>query len=167
MVELILDCGAHVDPRDDDNNQTPLLQTLCAPLFLHTGNFAQSQGLERQTAIAKLLISRGADIEAVDNNGHAPLHLAVQWANVEITNMLLLKNANVNIKDRVGNTPIHLVLNYNNENTYELVKLLVTLGKDIDLNVRNNNGLTPLKMAKMHSKSEEIVKLLQENGAKE
>ncbi len=167
LVEIILNSGADIDPRDNYNNQTPLLWVLNPLPFIYGGKLTEGQALENQTAIATLLIDKGADVNAQGYNGDTPLHLAIEMANVEITKILLLKNANVNAKDREGDAPIHVVLNYTNENSYELVKLLVTLGKDIDLNARDNNGFTPLQKAKIYNESNEIIKLLQENGAKE
>jgi ankyrin repeat protein len=57
--------------------------------------------------IAKLLIDRGADVEAkVD--GWTPLHLASRWNCIETAKLLLERGADVEAKDDCGQTPLHL-----------------------------------------------------------
>jgi hypothetical protein len=54
----------------------------------------------------KLLISYGADINAVGPNGKTPIHSAIAIKNFEIANYLLDKGADLTIKDKWGNSPV-------------------------------------------------------------
>ena len=59
--------------------------------------------------IVKLLINKGADINAIDNKNQTPLHIACKTGNPEIIK-LLLDNDKDSLKSRddYGNTPLHL-----------------------------------------------------------
>ena len=92
--------------------------------------------------IAKLLIDRGADVEAkVD--GWTPLHLASYWNRIETAKLLLERGADVNAKDNEGATPLHLA-SWNN--CIEIAKLLIDAGADV--RAEDNEGRTPLHRAR-------------------
>lgn len=59
--------------------------------------------------IVKLLIKRGANVNAKDSTGNTPLHAAVQESNIEIIRILLENGADINSKNSFGNTPIWIV----------------------------------------------------------
>ncbi|WP_395463020.1 ankyrin repeat domain-containing protein [Wolbachia endosymbiont of Cantharis cryptica] len=49
----------------------------------------------REPEMVSLLIERGADIEAKDNNGKTPLHLAVAWREPEMVSLLIERGADI------------------------------------------------------------------------
>jgi ankyrin repeat protein len=55
----------------------------------------------------RLLLSRGAHVNAQMTNGEAPLHLAAQLGNTVLTTLLLEDGAFVFIRDIHGATPLH------------------------------------------------------------
>jgi|GEM_PF-6177690 len=57
--------------------------------------------------IAKLIINKGANLEAKNDRGQTPLHLAIQHGKREIVQLLLDKKASSNAADQEGNKPIH------------------------------------------------------------
>jgi ankyrin repeat protein len=56
--------------------------------------------------IAKLLVSKGANVNTKTNDGATPLHVAAAAGNVEVTKLLVSKGANVNAKTNDGQTPL-------------------------------------------------------------
>jgi len=68
----------------------------------------------RKDAVEKLL-ERGADVNAQDADGDAPLHGAAQMGDMEILNLLLDKGADPNIKNRLGGTPLMWAAVFGNE----------------------------------------------------
>ena len=80
-IKQHLDSGAKVDVKDDKFIGT----------FLH---WATAGG---QNEIVKLLIAKGADVNATDGDGDTPLHLAGNTtASTEIAELLISKGADVN-----------------------------------------------------------------------
>ncbi|RMD45923.1 MAG: ankyrin repeat domain-containing protein [Aquificota bacterium] len=53
----------------------------------------------------RLLIAKGADINAKDERGGTPLHWAAYYNRKEIAKLLLMQGANPEIKDKNGFTP--------------------------------------------------------------
>lgn len=53
--------------------------------------------------IAKLLIKRGADVNAQDNHGYAPLH---SICHPEVASRLLANSTDVNAKNKWGDAPL-------------------------------------------------------------
>ena len=56
--------------------------------------------------IAELLIAKGANLNAKNNDEGTPLHNAAWKGHVEIAKLLIVKNADVNAKDVEGQTPL-------------------------------------------------------------
>jgi ankyrin repeat protein len=59
---------------------------------------------------AKLFLAHGANVNARDNAGMTPLHLAVGANSQPMVELLIAHGANVNAKDKDGNTPLDLWL---------------------------------------------------------
>ena len=67
------------------------------------------QRLDVPEEIAKLLITKGADVNARQGNlGLTPLHLAAN--NREIAELLIANGAHVNAKDKDGDTPLNFAI---------------------------------------------------------
>jgi len=54
------------------------------------------------------LLLKGASVNAADNKGQTPLHLASLAGQVEVTKLLLFKGAVVDVEDNEGQTPLHV-----------------------------------------------------------
>jgi len=116
------------------------------------------------TEIAILLLDKGADVNAQDNDGETPLHIASFKGYIEIAELLLDRGADVNARDgwsQSGRTPLHFAAWGGNS---EIAKLL--LDKGADINAKRWDGFTPLRWADTigHNK---FVDLLRQSGAKE
>lgn len=106
----------------------------------------------------KLLLEKGADINASVDGGTTPLMIAVQNHHIKMVELLIENGAAVNVADEDGTTALMLA----SREDIEIVKLL--LEKNADVNAVNNDGITPLATAAMYG-SVEIVTLLLKNGA--
>ena len=111
-------------------------------------------------AVAKYLISLGADVNAKDDNGFTPLHLATTNRNYKLVELLVSEGADVKVKNDDGETPLHYGAYYG---SIEIVKYLVSKGAEV--NVKNDDGETPLDSAKAEEHTE-IVKYLESIGGK-
>ncbi len=110
-------------------------------------------------ATARLLIDKGADVNANDNEYRvSPLHSATVKGHKPIIKILISKGANINLKAKGGNTPLHLAALLGDTETIEL---LISSGAQV--NIEDNNGITPTRKAsiKGHKKAKE---LLQKHG---
>ena len=107
---------------------------------------------------AKKWIRKGADVNAKDKQGDAPLHLAVTPLYASdaggIVELLVGEGADVNVKDEFGGTPLHYAA-YTNK--VAVVKFLISKGADV--NAEADKGETPLYLA-AYSNAVDVVALL-------
>lgn len=80
------------------------------------------------TDVVELLITNGADVNAVTPDGRTPLHQAAQNGHTSAVELLLVHGAEVNAKDEYGATPMRVLARYlylgDPDRRADIVKLL-------------------------------------------
>ena len=132
----------------------PDVQDIGNYTFLH---LATDEGIniENDFTIVKTLLKSGASVNATNNFGYTPLHVACTFYKDErYVKELLQYGANVNARLNDGATPLHEALKYaesvNNGGEGEPVRIVETVlqyGKDIDFNFKDEDGMTILDLA--------------------
>jgi ankyrin repeat protein len=98
IVKLLLDNGSHPDIPSSESGVG------------HDGETALLQvAFWGRLEIAKLLIERGANVNAKAADGAVPLHEAARMGHVDVARLLLEHGADVNAKDNKGETPMDWV----------------------------------------------------------
>lgn len=137
-------------------------------------HYAKNQG-----AMVSALIAARADLEARDQYGATPLNWAAGYGCAECVTLLLKAGASVTARNLKGATPLHVA-------GPKIAPLLIAAGADINVadsngnkplhrqfhsaflpvgvNVRNNQGFTPLHFAALEG-NEEAVRWLLSQGA--
>ena len=108
---------------------------------------------ENKEQVEKIL-ARGADVNAVDNDGDAALHGAAQSGDVEIIRMLLDKGANPNAQNKQGGTPLMWAAVYGHTDAAR-----VLLNRGADPSLKDNDGITAVEWG-VRNKRESVVQLL-------
>ncbi|KAI3434440.1 hypothetical protein D9Q98_002517 [Chlorella vulgaris] len=125
----------------------------------HGGTALLDAAANGQVEVVRLLLDRGADLEAVDSDGDTALAVAAAHGHVEVVRLLLKNSANLDAPGRNGYTPLigaalagHL----------EVVQVL--LKSSADLEATDNDGDTALTVAagKGHL---DVVQLLLDHDA--
>ena len=106
----------------------------------------------------EILISKGTNVNAVDNRGGSALLLASENGHTEIAKLLIAKRADVNAVDNFGNTALMFASSRGHTKIAELL-----IEKGADLNARNDNRKTALWIA-IEKRHTEIAKLLIAKG---
>uniref|UniRef100_A0ABD2WWG8 Uncharacterized protein n=1 Tax=Trichogramma kaykai TaxID=54128 RepID=A0ABD2WWG8_9HYME len=141
MAELVLRKGA--DPHStNDKGETPL-HIVCA-----------KEGDDLET-VEKFFdvngeLDRPVRVDARDKLGRTPLYRAVLKGHKRVTIFLLRKGADPNLADEKGCTPLH-VISEDHYDDCDLLELLFKISKEVDrpvqIDVRDNEGRTPLQRA--------------------
>ncbi|XP_059139288.1 serine/threonine-protein phosphatase 6 regulatory ankyrin repeat subunit C-like [Physella acuta] len=92
--------------------------------------------------IVKLLVSSGADVNCIDEDGSTLFIKAVQSKQMEIVKFFLEKKVNIDQADDSQSTALHYACR---SNSLEIVKLLVNAGAKVE--VFNNESSTPFSIA--------------------
>ena len=148
----------------------------------------------KHLGMARILIRAGADVNAESEEGITALDIALGSRQPEMIKLLVMSGANVNKKDKEGDTLLLRAVKYKpnvevikallslNGSSTEAVKDLILSAKNegqlndnqidtlrnqiaADINVKDENGETPLMIATEKGKCK-IVKLLVSHGAR-
>jgi ankyrin repeat protein len=111
------------------------------------------------SAVASLLIEKGANLESKDENDRTPLLWAAQNGHEAVVNLILEKGANMESRDKYGQTPLLWAAITGQE---AVVKLLLENGANLEL--KDKYSRTPLLWAAENG-HEAVVKLLLKKGA--
>lgn len=143
LVQLLLDAGADVN---QGGGWTPL------------GAALMSENMD----VARLLIKRGADVNARDSDGRTALHCAMIPQNKSVLPMVkLLLDAGANVNRSGLSTPLGLAAEWG---LVDVARLLIARGANV--NAKDREGNTPLVWAVDAEKHRlPMVKLLLEAGA--
>ena len=115
-------------PYDDTSNDVPLGVTSPLHQFVKDGN---------KKSVRDLLRDPSTDLNALDEAGRSPLHIACLYGHVDIAKYLRTKGAAINNDDDSGNTPLH----YAAMNGHiQLVQFLLTRGADKDIENDENKA---------------------------
>lgn len=119
---------------------TVLMKSLFPMKFWYTG-FGDGISPKKNLSIALELIKKGADVNAVGNDGKRPLHQAVADME-EVARALAEAGADINAQDNDGNTPLMYACMKAKEET-----VLWLLKAGADYKIQNNEGRTAADMA--------------------
>ncbi|MHC4540014.1 MAG: ankyrin repeat domain-containing protein [Planctomycetota bacterium] len=98
------------------------------------------------------LISKGADVNARNENGWTPLHSAAYYGQKEVAQILITKGANVGATNASGRTPLHLAAEFGSKH---MLELLIAAGANV--NARDNRGVTPMHAAEEGAMTQEFL----------
>lgn len=141
IVELLIAAGADITAMDVEGR---------IPLHLAMGT-----GYPLKPAVVEALTFLGVDFEIRDEMGFTPLQRYASYAGPEVIKALISAGANIDAKvDKESNifefgpTLLHVAATNPHPRGGEVIELLISAG--LDVNVRDDQGLTPLHIAAAH-----------------
>ncbi|CAB0035784.1 unnamed protein product, partial [Trichogramma brassicae] len=110
-------------------------------------------------------LNQPLQVNARDNFGNTPLHLAMNKGREKVAELLLRRGADLNLTNNKGLTPMHVIEMYSSCN---LSKMLFNVSGDIrheaQIDVRDKNGNSPLHWA-LYRLRKPTAEMLLRNGA--
>lgn len=148
VVEVLAKHGANANIQNGPDGKTLLHEAIS----------------EDKIDIIQLLLSHGADVNAVSKHGATSLHFAASQGTTKIAELLLANNADLNARDSWGNTPLHNAIRSGlRTQGIGIIQVLVKRGANI--NTKNDrDGKTPFHVA-VSKGDVEVVRLLLSHGA--
>jgi uncharacterized protein len=178
-VKIFLKAGVKAD-ETDASGATPLLKaaslnktSVAAVLIEAKANINAHDGQEGFTALhwaafkgypemTKLLVEKGADVNAKSRMGLTPIMQATMWGHDRIVSYLLSKGARPNEADNDGLTALH---NAVSDGQVKVVKALLAGGADP--NVKSAKGVTAADVARKKNNPEILAALAAHTPAAE
>jgi len=114
---------------------------------------------EDYAQIVSLLLTNGAEVNAVGSEGRTPLLLAATCGSLPIAEVLLQHKADIHARSALGKTPLHQAATFGDD---RLVELLLANGAVIE--AKDNDGFTPLRDAASVGNSKSLKSLLAHGG---
>ena len=103
--------------------------------------------------LTELLIAKGGEVNAQDEEGNTPIIVASAYGHVEVVDLLIQVGGDVNKQNESGLTPLH----YASANDQVLERLIQAGG---EVNTQSSDGWTPLHIASIGGHVEVITALL-------
>jgi ankyrin repeat protein len=103
-------------------------------------------------ALARTLIDFGANVDAMDNRGYTPLHLAAARGDLYMVDILLRRGADPNCQTLHGDTPLYVATFWEQA---PVIRKLIRWGADAD--IANADGKTARSMAIEEEKPSEVI----------
>ena len=133
---------------------------------LHAVSRGKHDSHEDGACVARMLVERGVDINALDKYHCTALHLASLFGKLEIATLLLDHGANPNAENDYGKTPLHLVSRGKYDTQEHVVDIAwMLLERGVDLSAPDEDNYTALHTAS-HFGRLGIARLLLEHSAK-
>ena len=167
IVQILLQYGFTVHP--EDANDSKLLHaavqkgylTIVEELFKYGADDDNSTSIKdlmllhvatksKREEVAKLLMSYGADVNALDATGNTPIFYATQNADLKMIELLLAGKADVKDNPELLRTAVK-------QNCREIIEVLLEHGADV--NARDATGNTPILYATQNADLK-IIELL-------
>ena len=92
-----------------------------------------------------------ADVNETSDRGSTPLMHATWFGHIEVIQLLLDSGANINMQNKRGNTALHFAY----ENSHKKITVLLREQGAVDL--RNNIGILPIKLAKKLDRRNSVI----------
>jgi ankyrin repeat protein len=134
----------------------------CTPLCFIAYRGIPTRGTwrkKREREVVDYLIAQGADVNAADQFGRAPLYWFASHGDTEMMKIVIARGARVNECDKYDNTPLHIAAG---NAKVEACKLLLAHGAEV--NARGKDNQTPLTLA-IRSQHEDLPTILRQHGA--
>lgn len=125
-IEVLLAHGAKINDKENPQGYT------CLHLAV----------LLNKPLLCAFLLSKGADVNAVEKYGQTPIQIAIRRSNLYIFSYLLRNKVNIEASDKLGFTPLISAVYHQN---IGMVNTLITHGAKI--NVRTSEGFSALAYA--------------------
>ncbi len=140
VLEFLVSSGADVNAKDK-RGRSPLLIAM-------TGFYSSSYNM------ARVLLAGGANPNAQDQYGIAPMHFVAQDTNVDLFKLLTDNGADINLRDNDGNTPLHALrmTSWPVQGQNDVIKAFLDFGAEV--NIKNKEGHTPLYYAVQQGRSD-------------
>ena len=154
-LDMLAHHGADVNARNTLSGESPLHLASCPEIVMRLAELGadldardgQSRTLlhtAQHVDISRVLVSQGADVNAVDEEFSSPLHCSCE--NTDVAKVLLVHGANVNAVDKYGRTALYrlcLFSRYHHEASLDAALLLIKHGACV--NVMDTSGDTMLQ----------------------
>jgi ankyrin repeat protein len=110
--------------------------------------------------IIRAFLEKGVNPNHTNNAGETLLLKALKVENLGVADILIESGADVNKPDQYKVSPVFILLDLNprDEAIENTLKLMITKG--LKLNIRNQEGKTPVEVAREHGHSPEVLNLL-------
>jgi ankyrin repeat protein len=140
MVELLLangadpcalhawECGGQKLRAGCSSSTWTLVHLLAGPYLDSTIDYSSDEIKTIQVALVSALVTAGADVDAVDQNGRTALHLAAHYNFVFAIDALLAAGADAGVRDKSGKTPLAEAMHCNHGGGLGAVFRLSSLG---------------------------------------
>jgi ankyrin repeat protein len=175
LIRLYLERGANPDL---ENKTGKTIIEILIDIILYSENrkpldfeyeISLNEDAEYANVLENILRNHNVDINKLNSRGEPLFFDAIVHFNFKLFKLLRTKSINLNQRDKDGNNIIFKLMDYNNKNLIKDKKLYLNTIKSlinagVDINAKNNEGLTALHIA-VGEKCEYTIRLLLEMRA--